>query len=112
MDFGSIIHKVLRAKYSGCEYVCGETYESLQWFCVDQPKPTEEQLIADIADYQANASIYDYKILRQTSYPSLFNQLDMLWHAMDSNEIPRANNFYNALKEIKDTYPKGVVIND
>jgi hypothetical protein len=44
---------------------------------------------------------------RKFAYPSVRDQLDMLWHAMDSGQIPKAQKFYNALKAVKDKYPKG-----
>jgi len=45
-----------------------------------------------------------YKTARQ--YPSITDQLDMLWHAMDNNEIPRANTFYTAIQTVKNAHPK------
>jgi len=30
----------------------------------------------------------------------------MLWHAMDNNEIPRANTFYTAIQTVKNAHPK------
>ena len=47
-----------------------------------------------------------YKQLRRTSYPRIGDQLDMLWHAMDSGEVAKATGFYDAIKAIKDQYPK------
>lgn len=43
---------------------------------------------------------------RQRAYPSIGEQLDMLWHAMDRGEIPKAGAFYEVIKEIKETVPK------
>jgi hypothetical protein len=45
-----------------------------------------------------------YKTARK--YPSITDQLDMLWHAMDNNEIPRANTFYTAIQTVKNAHPK------
>ena len=47
-----------------------------------------------------------YDELRGAEYPSIEVQLDALWHAMDAGEIPKANEFYNRLKAVKDKYPK------
>jgi len=47
-----------------------------------------------------------YKIERKSAYPSIGDQLDMLWHSMDSGEIPKSLAFYNAIKTVKDKYPK------
>jgi len=43
---------------------------------------------------------------RKSEYPSIVDQLDMLWHAMDNGEIPFAIEFYKTIKEIKQKYPK------
>jgi hypothetical protein len=47
-----------------------------------------------------------YDELRGAEYPQLYMQLDALWHAMDSGEIPKAKKFYDDIKKIKDKYPK------
>jgi hypothetical protein len=47
-----------------------------------------------------------YQKLRNDAYPAVVTQLDMLWHSMDSGEIPKATQFYNTIKTIKDAYPK------
>ena len=41
------------------------------------------------------------------SYPSIGDQLDMLWHAMDSGEIPKASAFYESIKLAKELTPRG-----
>ena len=47
-----------------------------------------------------------YKEQRASAYPQLEEQLDMLWHAIDSNTLDKTSNFYTTLKQVKDTYPK------
>jgi 4-hydroxyphenylpyruvate dioxygenase-like putative hemolysin len=44
---------------------------------------------------------------RRKAYPSIGDQLDMLWHAMDRGEIDKVNSFYNAIKTVKQQFPKG-----
>ena len=49
-----------------------------------------------------------YKTDRQESYPAISEQLDLLWHAIDADadlKIKLAG-FYNAIKAVKDKYPK------
>lgn len=48
-----------------------------------------------------------YADVRRRMYPSTSVQLDMLWHAMDSLQIPKAEPFYSAIKAVKDAVPKG-----
>lgn len=48
----------------------------------------------------------EYEEARQLNYPSITEQLDMLWHAMDTGQIPKAEPFYTRIKTVKDSYPK------
>ena len=43
---------------------------------------------------------------RVGSYPSIPDQLDMLWHAMDTGILPKVDSFYSINKSVKDKYPK------
>ena len=43
---------------------------------------------------------------RRAMYPRVEEQLDMLWHAMDSMQISRAEPFYSSIKAVKDANPK------
>lgn len=38
-------------------------------------------------------------------YPPITEQLDMLWHAMDRGDIPKAGEFYETIKAVKDSTP-------
>lgn len=59
----------------------------------DEPKPPE---------------VPQWVKARRNAYPHYLEQLDMLWHAMDAGEIPKADRFYSAIKKIKDAIPKEV----
>lgn len=50
-----------------------------------------------------------YKDKRKSEYPTLDEQLDMLWHSMDTGEIQKSNAFYDAIKTVKDKYPKTTI---
>ena len=39
-------------------------------------------------------------------YPKIGDQLDMLWHAMDSGALSKDNEFYSEIKKVKDNSPK------
>jgi 4-hydroxyphenylpyruvate dioxygenase-like putative hemolysin len=49
-----------------------------------------------------------YKRKRQGEYPAVEEQLDMLWHAMDTGQLTKATDFYEAVKAIKDKYPRSI----
>lgn len=44
--------------------------------------------------------------LRRAEYPSIEDQLDMIWHGMDEDSSKRIEPFYSVIKNIKDKYPK------
>lgn len=62
----------------------------------------------------AEPVMVDHAALRQRAYPSIADQLDMLYHAMDTGELPKAVEFYNAISAVKARYPVGssVLIGD
>lgn len=47
-----------------------------------------------------------YAEQRRNAYPIMGDQLDMLWHAMDAGILPKVQDFYDAIKSVKDQYPK------
>ena len=48
-----------------------------------------------------------YDVKRKSSYPSVEEQLDLLWHAIDTGTLDKNSSFYTTLKATKDKYPKG-----
>jgi len=48
-----------------------------------------------------------YSVLRVNEYPSIGNQLDMLWHMMDNETIPgKGSEWYNTILAVKQRHPK------
>lgn len=47
-----------------------------------------------------------YADIRRRMYPSTQEQLDMLWHAMDTGLMEKAEPFYSTIKTVKDAVPK------
>lgn len=43
---------------------------------------------------------------RALEYPALEEQLDMLWHAMNRGEIPKAAEWFDTIRQVKDTHQK------
>lgn len=43
---------------------------------------------------------------RLNAYPSLGDQMDMLWHAMNNGVIPKVEPFYTQILDVKTQYPK------
>lgn len=78
---------------------------TIDWHSKDITQPTEEQITAEVARLQA---IEDYQAPRRNNYPYIGEQLDMIWHALDADTELKTKfgTFYNAIKSIKDKYPK------
>ena len=47
---------------------------------------------------------YDKK--RAEAYPSVGEQLDCLWHAMDDGILPKVEPFFSKILAVKQTHPK------
>jgi hypothetical protein len=50
--------------------------------------------------------VEDYSNLRRAAYPAVVDQLDALWHAMDTGLIPKIEPMYSDIKKVKTTYVK------
>ena len=79
--------------------------------------PTVVTIRGDVA-YDANGNVVTYNestvqaytnanaYKTQRQYPSLGDQLDMLWHAIDNGTLNKTSDFYTAIKAVKDAHPK------
>ena len=68
-------------------------------------QPTKSEIeTAEAAWNTANG----YKSARLDAYPSIGDQLDMLWHAIDADATLKSNyaDFHTAIKTVKDANPK------
>ena len=65
---------------------------------------------AKITELQTAYAAKEYARTRADAYPSIGDQLDMLWHAVDTGDWTAAKvkttEFYTALKAVKDANPK------
>lgn len=68
--------------------------------------PTDDEINVERARMEAELIATEYRRKRAVAYPAIADQLDMLWHAMDSKEIPKCSEFYSSIKDVKDKYPK------
>jgi len=60
------------------------------------------------ATYASIRVANEYSWKRAETYPSIQEQLDLLWHAIDSDADlkTKLSGFYNAIKAVKDANPK------
>ena len=74
------------------------------------PQPTQSEIETAHAEWQAEYDAQAYARTRAGAYPSIGDQLDMLWHAIDTGDWTAAKvkttEFYTALKAVKDANPK------
>ena len=59
-----------------------------------------------LAEVKPAERVLGYREKRFQSYPPLNDQLDALWHAMDSGLIAKVPDFYNPIAAVKSAYPK------
>ena len=63
-------------------------------------QPTQEELETAWVSVQAK------QYQRDRVYPSINDQLDMLWHAIDAGTLDTTSDFYTTLAAVKDANPK------
>lgn len=94
--------KVLQSLRPGAKWVLRG--DVLEWFDIEQTQPTEEQISTELIRLQAEYEANEYQ--RNRVYPSIGDQLDMLWHAIDNGTLNKTSDFYTAIKAVKDAHPK------
>ena len=83
-----------------------DDYNSIIWNDENITKPTLEECEAEwllIQQEQSNNEVIEQ---RQSAYPSVGDQLDAIYHAMDQGIIPKIEPMYTDCKTVKETYPK------
>ena len=77
----------------------------IEWHNGTTPIPKAD-IEAKIAELQAEYDANQYK--RDIVYPSIWDQLDMLWHSIDQNPKLKSEYFelYEAIKAVKVKHPK------
>ena len=85
--------------------VTNEDYETIQWHNGTTPI-SKADIEAKMVEVQADYDAKQYQ--RDRVYPSIGDQLDMLWHTMDKNTELQHNfyDFYQTIKKVKVAYPK------
>lgn len=72
----------------------------------NKTKPTKQECEEGLQELQDEFDSKDYQRNRAFEYPSIGEQLDMLWHAIDTNSLNKTSDFYTTLKAVKDAHPK------
>lgn len=67
-------------------------------------QPTEAEITTADAEWHTEN---DYKNNRRPEYPDIGDQLDMIWHLIDSGgTLDKTSDFYTSIKVVKDAHPK------
>jgi len=100
-----IIEAILKINPNAEVSVDGEDINKITWQNGTTPIPKadiEAKMVEVQAEYDAN------QYQRDRVYPSIGDQLDMLWHSIDQNPSLKSEyfEFYEAIKAIKVKHPK------
>jgi hypothetical protein len=102
-----IIEAILKINPKAEVTVKGEDINTCEitWHNGTTPIPKAD-IEAKIAELQAEYDANQYK--RDRVYPSIGDQLDMLWHSIDQNPKLKSEyfEFYEAIKAVKVKHPK------
>ncbi len=80
-----------------------EVHSSCFW--ADCPDDTTVGMTYADGTYTAAVVTTTYVDHRKMNYPELAEQLDNLWHDIDTGALDKTGTFYTALKSVKDDYP-------
>lgn len=93
---GDAIHSLVpNAEFS----ISGNKYEEIEWYSENIPKPTLQEIDAELQRLQAEHDRKDYQRKREEAYPSIEEQLDLMYHG--GYDAWKA-----AIQAVKDQFPK------
>ena len=82
----------------------------LVWKSPGKTEPSQSAIEAEINRLEVEWDSQAYARKRAQEYPELAEQLDLLWHAIDTGTLDNRdhrNKFYSTLKTVKTNNPKG-----
>jgi hypothetical protein len=68
--------------------------------------PSKDEIMAEFEYQKKVAKYYQYSYDRCKDYPDGFEQLDMLWHAINNGTELKDSEWFQRLKEVKERHPK------
>jgi len=80
---------------------------NIHWILEGEPKEDWVEIEVDPNQMPDPNYIPPYNARRMSSYPQISNQLDMLWHELNTNgSISADGAWFSAIKAVKDAHPK------
>ena len=100
-----IIEAILKINPNAEVSVSGNDINTIEWHNGTTPIPKAD-IEAKMVEVQAEYDAKQYQ--RDRVYPSIGDQLDMLWHSIDQNPALKSQyfDFYEAIKSVKVKHPK------
>ena len=92
MAFKKIVHE------GGREEFINENYDALT--AAAKAKEVSSHVITEEEEKSF------YRVRRSNEYPMIAEQLDKLFHDIDEGKLDKTGEFYKAIKNVKDTFPK------
>jgi hypothetical protein len=96
-----IIDAILAINPSAQVNVVGNEYDGISWLA-DTPEISKEVLDAKVAELEADYTNKQYQRDRAAAYPSLADQLDMLYH----DAVDGTTTWQEAVAAVKAAHPK------
>jgi hypothetical protein len=97
-----VLVKMHKGQWFGFDPWDNQVYANLVIHDGSKSKPSESELTTELASMQAAFDAAEYKRKREAEYPSVQEQLDMLYH----DQVDSTTTFKTAIKTVKDKYPK------
>ena len=100
-----ITNAILKINPNAEVSVGGNDINQITWHNGTTPIPKAD-IEAKMVEVQADYDAKQYQ--RDRVYPSIGDQLDMLWHSIDQNSALKSQyfDFYEAIKAVKVKHPK------
>ena len=100
-----IIDVILNINPNAEVSVTGNNINVIEWHNGTAPIPKAD-IEAKMVELQADYDAKQYQ--RDRVYPSIGDQLDLLWHSIDQNPSLKSQyfDFYEAIKAVKVKHPK------
>ena len=84
----------------------GNDYSTLMWNDSENAAPSESDVNAKLTELTTSYNAKSYQNVRETKYPSIEEQLDLLYHDMLANKGDKTGDWFAAVKKVKDDNPK------
>ena len=104
------VDTAIKALRPGCTFeiaMSGGVITYHKWYHPDGlSAPTKKEIDEEIAFHEKLAKHYQYAYDRCRYYPDGFEQLDMLWHAINNGIELKDSEWFKTIKKVKEKFPK------